>query len=102
MAATPPSTSSDTPPRLVSLDAFRGLTIAAMILVNNPGSWSAVYWPLDHAHWNGWTPTDLVFPFFLFMVGMALPFSRRTTAGQALRRSAVLFGLGVRTRRRNR
>jgi predicted acyltransferase len=83
------------PPRLVSLDAFRGLTIAAMILVNNPGSWSAVYWPLDHAHWHGWTPTDLVFPFFLFMVGMALPFSRRTTAGQALRRAAVLFGLGV-------
>lgn len=95
--AAPPAlpTSSDAPPRLVSLDAFRGLTIAAMILVNNPGSWSAVYWPLDHAHWNGWTPTDLVFPFFLFMVGMALPFSRRTTAGQALRRSATLFGLGI-------
>lgn len=83
------------PARLVSLDAFRGLTIAAMILVNNPGSWSAVYWPLDHAHWHGWTPTDLVFPFFLFMVGMALPFSRRTTGGQALRRAGILFGLGL-------
>jgi predicted acyltransferase len=79
----------------VSLDAFRGLTIAAMVLVNNPGTWSAIYWPLDHAPWHGWTPTDLVFPFFLFMVGMALPFSRRTTAGQALRRAALLFGLGV-------
>jgi predicted acyltransferase len=96
MAASPaPSTSSSAPPRLVSLDAFRGLTIAAMILVNNPGSWGAVYWPLDHAHWNGWTPTDLVFPFFLFVVGAALPFSRRITAGQALRRAAVLFGLGL-------
>ena len=66
-----------------------------MILVNNPGSWSAVYWPLDHAHWNGWTPTDLIFPFFLFMVGMALPFSSRTGAAPALRRAAILFGLGV-------
>jgi predicted acyltransferase len=75
MAASPaPSPSAlAPPPRLLSLDAFRGLTIAAMILVNNPGSWNAVYWPLDHAHWHGWTPTDLVFPFFLFMVGMALP-----------------------------
>jgi predicted acyltransferase len=98
MAATPappPSPQAEPPPRLTSLDAFRGLTIAAMILVNNPGSWSAVYWPLDHARWHGWTPTDLVFPFFLFMVGMALPFSRRTGAGSALRRAAVLFGLGL-------
>jgi predicted acyltransferase len=97
MAASPaPSPSAlAPPPRLLSLDAFRGLTIAAMILVNNPGSWNAVYWPLDHAHWHGWTPTDLVFPFFLFMVGMALPFSRRTTAGAVLRRAAVLFGLGL-------
>lgn len=95
-ASTAPTPSPLTPPsRVVSLDAFRGLTIAAMILVNNPGSWSAIYWPLDHAHWHGWTPTDLVFPFFLFMVGMALPFSRRTSAGQALRRAAVLFGLGL-------
>jgi predicted acyltransferase len=81
--------------RLVSLDAFRGLTIAAMILVNNPGDWGHVYWPLEHAPWHGWTPTDLVFPFFLFMVGMALPFSRRTHAGEALRRTLVLAGLGL-------
>ena len=90
-----PAPSQPAAERLTSLDAFRGMTIAAMILVNNPGSWSAIYWPLDHAHWHGWTPTDLVFPFFLFMVGLALPFSRRTSAGQALRRTAVLFGLGV-------
>ena len=81
--------------RLVSLDAFRGLTIAAMILVNNPGDWGHVYWPLGHAPWHGWTPTDLIFPFFLFMVGMALPFSRRTRAREALRRTLVLAGLGL-------
>ena len=49
--------------RLVSLDVFRGLTIAGMVLVNNPGTWSSIYWPLQHAQWHGWTPTDLVFPF---------------------------------------
>jgi predicted acyltransferase len=81
--------------RLVSLDAFRGLTIAAMILVNNPGDWAHVYWPLLHAPWHGWTPTDLIFPFFLFMVGMALPFSRRVHAREALRRALVLAGLGL-------
>lgn len=63
------------PNRLLSLDAFRGLTIAGMILVNNPGSWSNISPPLQHAKWNGWTATDLVFPFFLFIVGVALPFS---------------------------
>lgn len=61
--------------RLVSLDAFRGITIAGMILVNNPGSWSHVYPPLLHAEWHGWTPTDLIFPFFLFIVGVAITFS---------------------------
>jgi len=81
--------------RLTSLDAFRGLTIAAMILVNNPGDGGHVYWPLDHAPWHGWTPTDLIFPFFLFMVGMALPFSRRTRGREALRRALVIAGLGL-------
>jgi predicted acyltransferase len=56
--------------RLLSLDVFRGLTIAGMLLVNNPGTWSAIYPPLEHAEWNGWTPTDLIFPFFLFIVGI--------------------------------
>ncbi len=91
--------------RLASLDAFRGITIAAMILVNNPGTWSAVYPPLLHASWHGWTPTDLVFPFFLFIVGVAVAFAyeKRLAAGaekrplvrKAMRRSAVLFGLGL-------
>lgn len=58
--------------RLLSLDAFRGFTIMAMILVNNPGSWSHVYPPLRHAEWNGLTPTDLIFPFFLFIVGVSI------------------------------
>ena len=71
--------------RLRSLDAFRGLTIAGMLLVNDPGSWSYVYAPLDHAEWNGWTPTDLIFPFFLFIVGisLALSFPRRMEQGAA-------------------
>jgi predicted acyltransferase len=91
--------------RLVSLDAFRGITIAAMILVNNPGNWSAVYPPLLHASWHGWTPTDLIFPFFLFIVGVAVAFAyqKRLAAGaargpllrKAIRRSAILFALGL-------
>lgn len=91
--------------RLDSLDAFRGLTIAGMILVNNPGSWRNLYTPLGHAPWHGWTPTDLVFPFFLFIVGvaMALAFARRreagvsssTLLGQVVRRSVILFLLGL-------
>src|SRR5690606_33957292 len=58
--------------RLLSLDAMRGFTIAAMILVNYPGSWQYIYPPLEHAEWNGLTPTDLVFPFFLFIVGVSI------------------------------
>ena len=69
--------------RMISLDVFRGLTVGLMILVNNPGSWSHIYGPLRHAGWHGWTPTDLVFPFFLFIVGvaMALSFGKRMEAG---------------------
>lgn len=78
-ADTPAGAPADAPParaaappreRLLSLDVFRGLTIAGMLLVNNPGTWSAIYPPLEHADWNGWTPTDLIFPFFLFIVGI--------------------------------
>jgi len=61
--------------RLMALDVMRGLTITAMILVNNPGSWGAMYWPLKHAQWHGWTPTDLIFPFFIFIVGMSITLS---------------------------
>jgi predicted acyltransferase len=81
--------------RLLSLDAFRGATIAGMILVNDAGDWSNTYWPLLHARWHGWTPTDLIFPFFVFMMGMSLTFSQRPAARPALVRAAKLFGLGL-------
>ena len=90
-------------PRLLSVDALRGLTVAAMVLVNNPGTWHAVYPPLDHAAWHGWTPTDMVFPFFLFIVGVAIPLalgSRLEQGGHGLLRrvlwrSLVIFALGL-------
>jgi len=91
--------------RLLSLDAFRGLTIAGMILVNNPGTWRAIYGPLRHAEWHGWTPTDLIFPFFLLIVGVSVPFSfsKRLERGDSrlglirhiVRRAVILFGLGL-------
>ncbi|HKB14021.1 MAG TPA: DUF5009 domain-containing protein [Vicinamibacterales bacterium] len=93
---------SDAPARLESLDVFRGLTIAGMILVSTPGTWAAVYAPLDHAAWNGWTPTDLVFPFLLFAMGAAVPYAlerrrghSRRVRGHVLRRAAILFLLGL-------
>jgi predicted acyltransferase len=86
-----------------SLDVFRGATVAAMILVNNPGNWDHLYAPLAHAAWHGWTPTDLVFPFFLFAVGNALaltmPANRAPeTSGfwpKWLRRTLLIFGIGL-------
>ena len=80
--------------RLLSIDTFRGATVAAMLLVNNPGTWSAIYWPLGHAKWHGWTPTDLIFPFFLFIVGITTQLSKKEPR-KILRRGAliVLFGL---------
>jgi len=90
--------------RLKSLDVFRGLTIAGMLLVNDPGTWSAIYTPLEHAEWNGWTPTDLVFPFFLFIVGITTHLSlegRRARGAsesditrQIVKRGAIIFLLG--------
>jgi predicted acyltransferase len=90
---------------MVSLDVFRGITIAAMILVNDPGSWSHIYPPLEHAEWNGWTPTDLIFPFFLFIVGVSLTLSfasrtargvtRRSLAIHIARRSILIFAIGL-------
>ena len=100
-AAPSPSPAS----RLMSLDLFRGATIAGMILVNNAGDEPNSYWPLKHAEWNGWTPTDLVFPFFLFIVGVAMAFSfssrlkrgesRQELLGHVLWRGLLLFALGM-------
>ncbi len=91
--------------RLLSLDVFRGMTIASMILVNDAGDWSHIYWPLEHAEWNGWTPTDLIFPFFLFIVGVSMVMSNesRRARGEttsklllhAFKRFAIIFGLGL-------
>lgn len=74
--AAPPNSAAP-PGRLTALDVFRGLTIAGMVLVNNPGSWEHVYAPLRHAEWDGCTPTDLIFPFFLFIVGVSMAMSLR-------------------------
>ena len=91
--------------RLTSLDVFRGATIAGMFIVNTPGSWDHAFPQLLHADWNGWTYTDTIFPFFLFIVGvsMAFSFSRRLVEGadrgrlllHTLRRAAIIFGLGL-------
>jgi predicted acyltransferase len=91
--------------RMTSLDVFRGITIAGMILVNNPGNWDAIYSPLEHSKWDGWTPTDLVFPFFLFIVGVSitLALARRAEGGgsrrdlyvKIVRRAVIIFALGL-------
>lgn len=100
--------------RLLSLDAFRGLTVAAMILVNNAGDWGHIYAPFKHAPWHGWTPTDLIFPFFLFIVGVSITFAlggsairgkeqfdvslrgeRKGVSGKIVRRGLTLFALGL-------
>ncbi|RIK85920.1 MAG: DUF5009 domain-containing protein [Planctomycetota bacterium] len=106
-ASSPAAAPAGKPQRLLSLDAFRGITILGMILVNNPGSWAPGYRyaPLDHAAWHGWTPTDFVFPFFLFIVGASLSYSLRKYRDgdqvapavyvRIVRRAVVLFLLGV-------
>jgi predicted acyltransferase len=89
--------------RLLSLDVLRGITIAGMILVNNPGSWSSIYAPLGHAAWNGLTPTDLVFPFFMFIMGISTFISLRkynfecsaAALFKILKRVAVIFLIGL-------
>src|SRR5512147_2515854 len=106
--AVPVVTSTVAPPpkeRLLALDVFRGATVAGMLLVNNPGTWSAIYPPLEHADWHGWTPTDLIFPFFLFIVGVAIPLAlgRRLAEGEGragivakiIRRAVIIFALGL-------
>ena len=91
--------------RLISLDAFRGFTIASMVLVNNPGDWGNIYSQLGHAEWNGWTFTDWIFPFFLFICGvsMTLSLGRRAEAGddkgallrQLFKRATIIFFIGL-------
>jgi predicted acyltransferase len=107
--ATPPNSTSpalgSVAQRLVSLDAFRGTTMALMVLVNNSGDWSHTYAPLSHSTWNGWTITDVVFPSFLWIVGVAITLSLggRLARGvaksrlmlQVLRRAAILYAFGV-------
>ena len=90
--------------RLLALDVFRGLTVAGMLLVNDPGTWGSIYPPLEHAAWNGWTPTDLIFPFFLFIAGVTthLSLQARRARGddeaairrQIIRRGCLIFLLG--------
>jgi predicted acyltransferase len=100
-----PTLQEQTTGRLLSLDVFRGATIAGMMLVNNPGDWGYVYAPFKHAAWNGWTYTDTIFPFFLWIVGVAMTFSfakrmergddRKKLALHVLRRSAIIFLVGL-------
>lgn len=88
----------DAPRRLASVDALRGLCVAAMLLVNNPGDWGHVYAPLEHAAWHGWTPTDLIFPFFLFIVGVSLSLAMgaKIAAGQGSALRGVVLRRGLR------
>jgi predicted acyltransferase len=94
---------SNDPDRELWLDVCRGIAVAGMILVNNPGSWADVYWPLTHADWHGWTPTDLIFPLFLFLVGVSIAFAFSPWVGGAkydlyvkiARRTLVLYALGL-------
>jgi len=91
------------PSRLLSLDVLRGITISGMIMVNNPGSWGKIYTPLEHAQWNGLTPTDLVFPFFMFIMGVSMYLSYKKfdfklsgeTFTKLFRRSVLLFLIGL-------
>lgn len=96
---------ANSPNRLLSLDVFRGMTIAGMVLVNNPGTWNAIYPPLEHAEWNGATPTDFVFPFFLFIVGISITLAlgkrvenrgvNRDIYLKILKRALLIFAFGL-------
>jgi predicted acyltransferase len=93
----------DNSKRLIALDIFRGLTVALMIVVNNPGSWASVYPPLLHSVWNGCTPTDLVFPFFMFIIGAAMWYSYKKSDHKIsnslvlkiLKRSVIIYLIGL-------
>lgn len=89
-----PFSPTGTSSRIAALDGFRGFTVAAMLLVNNPGTWSAIWPPLRHAEWHGWTPTDLIFSFFLFIVGITTELSRKEPRG-ILRRGLLIIACGL-------
>lgn len=103
MSKTPKPTATGKSSRLLALDILRGITVAGMILVNNPGSWGHIYAPLEHAEWNGLTPTDLVFPFFMFIMGVSTYFSLQKynfeftwkSFAKILRRTVVIFLIGM-------
>lgn len=105
LAIEPTTVTMVAPGRVLSVDVLRGLTMALMILVNNPGDWSQIFSQLDHAEWNGWTLTDLVFPTFLFVMGVSMFFSLssraergncwKTRSGHIILRSLKIFGLGL-------
>jgi predicted acyltransferase len=88
--------SAQTKPRLLSLDVLRGITVAAMILVNNPGDWGHIYAPLEHAAWNGCTPTDLIFPFFLFIVGVSIVYALQTKKTQDTGKGKMMLSIAQR------
>lgn len=96
-------TANQSSKRLLALDIMRGITIAGMILVNNAGSWASAYAPLRHAKWDGLTPTDLVFPFFMFIMGISTYMSLRKTSFKPegatilkiLRRAVIIFAIGI-------
>ena len=93
----------DTNTRLTALDVLRGITIAAMIMVNTPGSWSYVYWPFLHAEWHGFTPTDAIFPFFLFIAGVSIHFAfkkfnreeHKKALKKIIKRTLIIFVIGL-------
>jgi predicted acyltransferase len=101
----PEKTGLANPGRLLSLDVFRGMIVAGMILVTNPGSYATIYWPLKHADWDGVTPTDMIFPSFLFIIGVSMTFSfaarrrrgetSKRLAGHVLQRSLLLIAIGL-------
>jgi predicted acyltransferase len=102
---TKPAGEKSEKPRLLSLDFLRGLTVATMLLVNDPGDWDHIYPPLEHSKWNGCTPTDCVFPFFLFMVGVSIVYAMQAKKADpaahnklmlsVLRRTLILFAIGM-------
>src|ERR1700687_2498829 len=90
-------TTGQAPKRLMCLDIYRGLCVAGMIIVDNPGSDTKAYWPIMHAQWNGWTPADFIFPSFLFLVGISMVFSFAARLRRGESRCKILYHAFIRT-----